>query len=386
MNLSDLINYNESDWLDFKSEWHSNTADLVLDILCLANSDAKTDRYLIIGYNENSQKIVNLTSNRKNRDELSDILSKANFNRIPTINLQTIQIDNQELDIVTIAKTNYRPYFLTKDKQFDKTLVRSGVIYTRNGSVNTPKDSSASENQIADMWRERFGLTLSPMERLQIYIQDTDNWKQVENPLENSNDWAYYYDIFPEFTIIFRNIPFADYDKSIKSYKVYGKTIGSSSDSHYIMKYHTTILDSGEFTIMDNHRNYLIDPDIRYVWYGNRKPCSEIHVETENAFVTDTGIVSGEALNRINLDASVCNRATISYHLEGSFKHGLQKILDDKIYTECMIYPYDFDDEKKSEQIQWNIYLIPKNENITSFIRKEVLRLLKLDVDPNQPS
>ena len=38
MNIHDLVNYPESDWLDFKWEWHDNTANLILDILCLANS------------------------------------------------------------------------------------------------------------------------------------------------------------------------------------------------------------------------------------------------------------------------------------------------------------------------------------------------------------
>ena len=375
MILQTLINFPESDWLDFKLKWHENLADLVLDILCLANSDADGDRYLVFGVDDKDKsKIISPTQNRKNIEELIDFLSKRHFNRLPTISLQTISIDNSEIDVLTIKKTRYRPYFLTQDYRNSKTLVRAGVVYTRNGMTNTPKDSCASENQIADMWRERFGLTLSPFDRLQIYIQDTNNWKQFSNPFIDDNIFSFYYAPFPEFTIDFKNISFADYAKdvagNIKHSRTYfGNTIGASADSCYAIKYFTTIIADGTYTIMDNHRKLLINPDSRFVWYSKKSPMTEIHVETEESFVTDTGLNLENGLSEINSNQVDYGRTNFGFHKEGSFKHALQKILDPNAY-EVYFIP---EDEEKTR----NIYLVPKHIDTTVFAREEMLKLFR---------
>ena len=48
MELLDLLNLTENDFLDFKQEWYKDTGCLILDVLCMANSDAKSDRYIVI--------------------------------------------------------------------------------------------------------------------------------------------------------------------------------------------------------------------------------------------------------------------------------------------------------------------------------------------------
>lgn len=384
MNLQDLTTYSESDWLDFKLEWHENMANLILDILCMANSDADSDRYIVFGVNDKEHsKLTTPENNRKTLEELNGILSKANFNRIPMVNLQTMTINNSEIDILTIKKTRYRPYFLTKDYKRDKTTVRAGVVYTRNGAVNTAKEETTNENQIADMWRERFGLNLTPLDRIYIYIQDTENWEHENNPL--LDDWiTYYYKPFPEFTIDFKKGKLGQYAKDIKgkiihSNKSWGHTIGSSEEAEYVIKYLSTILISGGYTIMDNHRHYLIKPEVKFIWYSSKNPVTEIHVETDESFVTDTGLSSGNGLERINNNAAYCNRARFGYHIEGGFKHGLQRILDKDVYDKCSFTP-------QGEEITRKIYLIPHGVNITEFIRAEVVRILKLDKDPNPPT
>ena len=350
----------------------------------MANSDADNDRYLVFGVNDKDHSQISTPeNNRKTLEQINDIFCKANFNRVPTINLQTIQIKDAEIDVLIIKKTKYRPYFLTKDYMFDKTTVRAGVVYTRNGAVNTPKDSTANENQIADMWRERFGLNSTPFDRLKIYIQDTDNWKQVSNPL--LEDWvSYYYAPFPEFTIEFKKNSFADYASDslgnlMHANKFWGHTIGSSAESIYVVKYLTTILADGTYTIMDNHRHYLINPESRFVWYSSNKPITEIHVETDEDFVTDTGLSIGNGLERINDNAKYCNRANVGYHVEGDFNNGLQKIVDKDIYDKCTFTP-------EGEQITRQIYLIPQEADITEFVRSEVIKILKLENDPNPPA
>ena len=105
MELFELIKYPESDWLDFKVKWHEDNARLILDILCMANCDANSDRYLVIGYNEDKT-FGDINIGRKKSDDFFNLLNTSNFNRIPDIQLETISIDGNELDIIIIKKTN----------------------------------------------------------------------------------------------------------------------------------------------------------------------------------------------------------------------------------------------------------------------------------------
>lgn len=47
--LAQLLREPESEWLDFKEKFRENSVKLVHDILCLSNSYAETDRYLVFG-------------------------------------------------------------------------------------------------------------------------------------------------------------------------------------------------------------------------------------------------------------------------------------------------------------------------------------------------
>ena len=73
------------------------------------------------------------------------------------------------------------------------TTVRAGsIVYRRNGSRNTPINSSASAAKIENMWRERFGLDQTPAVRIKEYLLDIHKWHfgQITD----------YYNPFQEFT------------------------------------------------------------------------------------------------------------------------------------------------------------------------------------------
>ena len=48
----------EGDYWDFKQQWHSNNADLLHDIICMANSLANRDCYIIIGVEDGSYNVL----------------------------------------------------------------------------------------------------------------------------------------------------------------------------------------------------------------------------------------------------------------------------------------------------------------------------------------
>lgn len=384
MDFSNIINYAESDWLDFKREWYKDTTDMILDILCMANSDAESERYIVIGYDESTKQFCPLAENRRNRDDVFNILNTANFNRIPNIHLETVNINENELDIIVIERTKYRPYFLLKDKcpQKCKKCIRAGVIYSRTGSSNTPINECASENDVANMWRERFGLTLSPKERFNIYIQDIDNWKHIYNDDAEKNVNIWYYEPFPEFTMEYimpENMISYSNPPEHASYN-FAHSIGNSYETSLKFKYHTTIIDIQTLIIGDNVKYYILHPHIDYVYY-NPKDVMDVHVFANNNLISDRGAsikdIDAHAYNR----TGVYNQVRFCYNFFYSFTYCVQKILN-KFYDINKDYRY-FDDSQLENGENFGIvcpsqiYLLEENEDVATRLRSEFIQLQK---------
>ncbi|MBD1920986.1 ATP-binding protein [Microcoleus sp. FACHB-831] len=197
VNLEDLLSQAESESLDFKREFHENKIDLLHDIICFANSYVEGDRYLVFGVADDKTIVgVQSDSKRKENADIQDFLSQSNFNRIPTISLQTIKYQSSlEIDILIIKNRPDKPFFLVEDKTYQGKTIRAGVIYTRLSDTNTPLKGSASEAQIELMWRERFGLLLPPLERMKLLLNDFKDWGSI------NEDTQLYHKQFPEFTV-----------------------------------------------------------------------------------------------------------------------------------------------------------------------------------------
>lgn len=380
MEFESLIKYEESDWLDFKQEWYSNNVNLILDILCMANSDTPKDRFIVIGYNEENRTFVNLSNHRKNRDDFFNTLRAANFNCMPDINLKTITIGENELDIIIIKKTNKRPYFLLKDKTESSRRIRAGVIYTRNGSSNTPIDSSASENQIADMWRERFGLNLSPKERLKIYLKDHLNWKEIYIEDDN-NKLTWYYESFPEFTIEY-TLPneMKEYSNPPEHpHEFFTHTIGNSYRTIIQFKYHSTIIEKQDLYICDKQRFNILHPKIDYVYY-DPKNLNDVNVFANNSFISDKGISIEDIDAHAYEGKGYQNQVRFCYNFIDSFEYYVQKIINRTVHDIYAEYRY-FDstcregEENSSIRCPSQIYLFKDDEYLPFRLRNEFLNL-----------
>lgn len=155
-NLVDILTEKESEWLDFKREFHDNNAKLLHDILCLSNAHYDGDRFLVFGVSDDKT-IYGIENdlNRKTNAELHDFLRQINLNRIPKIELTFHQIEAHEVGIIRIFNVPEKPYFVRKDFQVGKFYVRAGVIYTRLSDTNIPHNDTAPEDHIERMWKER---------------------------------------------------------------------------------------------------------------------------------------------------------------------------------------------------------------------------------------
>nr|BFD33632.1 ATP-binding protein [Pigmentibacter ruber] len=199
--IKQLINNQECEFIDFKREYHKNNSDLIHDILCLANS--KTDskyKYLIFGVDDDKNFFdIKNDIKRKKENDLMDLVKNARLNNLPNIKLFALNYRDNPIDIIQIQNINHKPYFLTQDYGQGKDTIRAGVVYTRLGSSNTPKNGSATPKQIEDMYRERFNIDKTPNEKIMTYLKDKNNWKYN---YVNDTKLHFYYEPDPNFSII----------------------------------------------------------------------------------------------------------------------------------------------------------------------------------------
>jgi len=207
--IRQLINSKrEGEYWDFKEEPHENKADLLHDIICMANSLYKGDKYLILGVTDPKQdaKIKGLIPNQKNRRtqvQYIDFLRTKSFagDCRPEIELQTILVDELEIDVLIIFDRPLKPYYLTVEYKEKGTIVRANHIYSRTNDTNIPIDKSADIGVIEKMWKQRFGLDLSPLERMELLLLKPNEWfKDIGN-----KPYAYHKE-FPEFRIEFSEV------------------------------------------------------------------------------------------------------------------------------------------------------------------------------------
>lgn len=165
MSLVQLINSfinkdSEGSYWDFKQSWHNNNADLLKDIICMANNttiDMK-DGYIVFGIEDKTYNIIGISedSNRKNQENIIGFLSSQIWSgeEIPQISVETIEIDGKEIDVLIIYNRPVTPYYLLKDylktsgDGKNKTILRAGVIYSRIGDRNTSSAECATKQAI----------------------------------------------------------------------------------------------------------------------------------------------------------------------------------------------------------------------------------------------
>ena len=190
----------EGNYWDFKREWYfqDKKADLLHDIICMANNLVNRDAYIIIGVDEENDysfSSVKSDPNRKNTQQLVDFLREKHFagGVRPIVSVENISFGENEIDVIVIHNSNTTPFYLTDHYQ----SVMANNIYTRVMDSNTPKNKSADLSHIELLWKKRFGLLSPPLERMMIYLKKNDLWDSSPGSYEEKM----YYRFSPEFTI-----------------------------------------------------------------------------------------------------------------------------------------------------------------------------------------
>lgn len=262
---SKILNFIESkredDWWDFKREHHQDKAELVHDILCMANNRPRKDSYIIFGVDNETFSVVGVEADtyRRNQQGITDILRNITFvgSVRPRIEIQTITLDNHEIDVLIIKDSLEVPYYLEKEyqdkdvknadgKKYGK-IVKPYHIYTRVVDNNTAIDKQADINDVEFLWRKRFGIELPIMERLHILLSETDKWI-----FDWGNKKYCYHADYPEFQII----QVDDVEQ--------GWYPAAAFYAHPVMHfarlnitYHSTVIYETELWVFDQLRKYL---------------------------------------------------------------------------------------------------------------------------------
>jgi hypothetical protein len=246
----------EGDYWDFKQEWHKDNERLLHDILCFANTVHDKDCYLIIGVSDTGEIIGVNEDNRKKQADILDLLSNTVFagDNIPEVELNTITIEDKEIDVVTILNSYTVPYYLkSKSKKYNN--IKEGYIYTRVGDKNTPISQNARIHQIEMLWRKRLGLTQPPL-------------IQIVNRLENKFEWVQnedvYYNIYkPEFKLVEEYED--DYDKG--EFYVYSQYNPKFMYKNLKIMCNETILKDFQLVVLDSGRYKTPIPQWGYAGY-----------------------------------------------------------------------------------------------------------------------
>ena len=113
-----IQSHREDEWWDFKREHHHDKADLVHDIICMANSRADRDAYIIYGIEDKSFNLIGVENdqNRRNQQGITDVLRSVGFagSVRPRIEIQTVIIEQHEIDVLIIKNSFDVPYYLEK--------------------------------------------------------------------------------------------------------------------------------------------------------------------------------------------------------------------------------------------------------------------------------
>ena len=251
----------EGSYWDYKEKWHENKGDLLHDIICMANNLENRDAYIIIGVNDNGTVLGVPAESRKNQQNVIDFLKDKKFagGIRPTVYVQTLDLEHQ-IDVIIIKNSSNTPYYLAEGFKG----VFENNIYTRVGDTNTPKVLTADIDKVEYLWRKRFGLDLSPLEKAKVFLRNPKNWIPIGTDGEHSSimyNGQYYHKQFPEFTLRYKMCKDRFNEGRIDTvecdmYWMNKLPMPLHSASIYTLnvKYHSTILYSTLAVFADNFR------------------------------------------------------------------------------------------------------------------------------------
>ena len=242
---------------DFKRCHHSDKYDLIHDVLCLANANHRGDRFLIFGVDNNDYSLHSMgdDTGRRTQADIADLFrgnaSKFFQSRFPEFYLREISIADELLDVLVIVDTPHKPHYLVQ--RIGRLCAHH--IYTRVCDTNTPVNDAAQPHDIERMWRERFGLDMSPLRSVHRYLSELQSWMPVA---QEPSGLHLYHAVFPEFTLKVTDAE--DYIDCHQEWTFGEVRTDNNHAGYYEVRYHQTCLARIHYVSFDDRKKSMVAP------------------------------------------------------------------------------------------------------------------------------
>lgn len=252
----------EGDYWDFKEKYHSNKANLLHDVICMANNRVDRDSYIVFGVSDDYEiKGLEGDENRKSQQNVTDFLKTKKFSGgiRPAVELKTLLIQDIQIDVLIVKNSTDTPFFLTEDFSDQGRIVRANYIYTRVGDSNTDINRSADINHVEYLWKKRFLINRPPLEQIKNKLRIKSEWKREE---------GFFYNIFnPEFTANLEK----DEENSNPEFYSYVMTNHSMSYGILDIKCFGTKMFGHQYAILDSGRYVTTVPEWGFISFEKFK-------------------------------------------------------------------------------------------------------------------
>lgn len=251
----------EGGYWDYKEDYTSCKEDKLIDIICMANNIEGRDAYLIYGADDNGivKGIETTTEPRYTTKMVTDFLRTKPFagQYVPKVSVQVLKIDGHELDILIVHNTRNTPYYLTdkfNPSHDNKKMLLPGAVYTRINDINTSRIQTASFEHTEYLWRRRFGIDMTPSEKLLRLLDNPEDWSETRWDIDR-----YSYNIYnPEYQI--NVLDSQDTSETISYFYDDERMLYAPLKLNYL----TTTLYETELWYMDMGRCLIPKPEHKY--------------------------------------------------------------------------------------------------------------------------
>jgi len=245
----------------------------------MANNLADRDAYIIIGVSDSKSpggvKIVGVPADRRrDQNELITFLRDKKFagGIRPTVYVKTLDFVGGQVDVIIIKNSSNTPFYLTE--QFED--VWGGNIYIRVGDTNTPKNATADVDKTEHLWRKRFGIEKSAMERLSLLLDRPDDWVG-----DLGNEYRLYHKFYPEYQLTVDELSEGESHKGAENMARLltdlqcDKQFDPSNDLRMLnISYHSTLLFSHYVVLVDGSRCLIPIPESQTVNLSEQRETS----------------------------------------------------------------------------------------------------------------
>ncbi|CAL8901927.1 Putative DNA-binding domain-containing protein [Bacillus pumilus] len=235
----------EGEYWDYKEKWHKDKYKLVHDVLCFANTSHDKDCFIIVGVSDTGE-IKGLEKDEmKKQADLIGLFSSLKFaGETPKLNLFSFIVDEKYIDVLVIKNSSAVPYFL--NDRYHK--VNKGLIYSREGDRNTPIVENSPLEIIESLWKKRFSIDKSGIEKFNILLDNRSEWVET--------DAGFYNQYSPEYTL-----EYGEFREGVPAFYSYTMDDESTHYQNINLKINGTVLNSFDTAILDGGRYTAVSPE-----------------------------------------------------------------------------------------------------------------------------